>query len=202
MTKQVKAGDRFFRLTVQRTEVLHNGVRCHCQCDCGAGITLGASSLGLVRSCGCAMDDYLAKLSTSLTIAMEGKRFGMLTVVERASDPGKTNGVKWRCRCDCGELTEVRGALLRSGQTKSCGCLRSAKRKPAGNLIGKRFGKLTVLARSSKRDNSWAVWSCKCDCGELKNVRGTQLTGGITKSCGCMKRSFGDKIQQNLGTMT
>lgn len=52
-----------------------------------------------------------------------GLRFGKLTVIAEA---GLYMGrrVVWRCLCDCGRETVARGDCLRSGVTKSCGCLR------------------------------------------------------------------------------
>lgn len=57
---------------------------------------------------------------------MIGKKFGKLTV-KRISDnrSGKRKRLMYYCDCDCGNKdVEVVGEKLRSGQTKSCGCLR------------------------------------------------------------------------------
>jgi hypothetical protein len=51
------------------------------------------------------------------------KRFGRLTVVEVRA-VGDRRGHRASCRCDCGETADVRLTHLRTGQTKSCGCLR------------------------------------------------------------------------------
>lgn len=57
------------------------------------------------------------------------------------------------------------------------------------NLIGKRFGKLTVIGFGEKREGSRKTYfDCICDCGNLKTVRTDQLKGGLTKSCGCLKK--------------
>jgi hypothetical protein len=53
------------------------------------------------------------------TIDLAGQRFGKLVVVELSH---QSNGAWWRCRCDCGGESVVRGAVLRYGSTKSCGC--------------------------------------------------------------------------------
>lgn len=50
-----------------------------------------------------------------------GFRFGRLVVVAR--DFGKKGNTKWFCKCDCGRDTTVYGCHLKSGATKSCGCL-------------------------------------------------------------------------------
>ena len=63
------------------------------------------------------------------------------------------------------------------------------------NLLGQKFGRLTVVSRapnvvySSNRQR--AMWSCNCDCGN-KNivVSGYALTSGRTQSCGCLQREL------------
>ena len=52
-----------------------------------------------------------------------GNRYGMLTV-ERLYKCHDGVGAVWICRCDCGEEVAVRGINLRSGNNRSCGCLR------------------------------------------------------------------------------
>jgi hypothetical protein len=57
---------------------------------------------------------------------LTGQRFTRLEVLARAErEPGIRNkGVRWTCRCDCGAELVVRADRLRSGNTKSCGCLK------------------------------------------------------------------------------
>lgn len=52
------------------------------------------------------------------------------------------------------------------------------------NLIGKKFGKLTVIKESENKGKNIA-WICKCDCGKEKTVLAYNLTAGKSKSCGC-----------------
>lgn len=52
-----------------------------------------------------------------------GQRFGYLTVIERVAN-GKCNEVRWLCKCDCGNHTEVSSVNLKNGHCKSCGCLK------------------------------------------------------------------------------
>lgn len=61
-------------------------------------------------------------------IDMTGRKYGRLTVLERVgySGDGQHRPV-WRCLCDCGNEAIVLGANLRSGMTRSCGCLRREK---------------------------------------------------------------------------
>lgn len=55
-------------------------------------------------------------------IDMIFKRFGRLTVIKECEE--RKDGKKiYKCICDCGNITYVKGTVLRSGRTKSCGCL-------------------------------------------------------------------------------
>ena len=56
-----------------------------------------------------------------------GERHGFLSVVQLLKR-GK-GGTLWLCKCDCGNFTVVRGNNLRSGDTKSCGCLNIKRAK-------------------------------------------------------------------------
>jgi len=61
-------------------------------------------------------------------VDLTGKRFNRLVVVERDFTKGNKR-TYWKCRCDCGNITTVDGVKLKSGSTKSCGCLNSENRK-------------------------------------------------------------------------
>lgn len=52
---------------------------------------------------------------------LTGQKFNKLTVI--ALDNSKTKRPYWVCRCDCGNEISVRADLLKSGNTKACGCL-------------------------------------------------------------------------------
>lgn len=56
-----------------------------------------------------------------------GRRFGMLTVVNRAQELSKGGRTLWVCKCDCGNITKVTTGNLNSGGTVSCGCKRKAR---------------------------------------------------------------------------
>lgn len=56
-------------------------------------------------------------------IDLTGQRFGILTVIEREGNDNNGRAL-WKCSCDCGKTTTTRGKNLRSGNTKSCGCMR------------------------------------------------------------------------------
>lgn len=59
------------------------------------------------------------------------------------------------------------------------------------DLTGMRFGKLTVLEYTNKRNlNRNILWRCLCDCGNEIYVATSCLNSGHTKSCGCEKNNF------------
>jgi hypothetical protein len=60
--------------------------------------------------------------TTTTKINEKGNRYGRLLVIKESPNRSKQNDVCWRCRCDCGNYTVVRGRSLRDGTTKSCGC--------------------------------------------------------------------------------
>lgn len=55
------------------------------------------------------------------------------------------------------------------------------------NLIGQKFGKLTVINRDNNKKRVY--WNCKCDCGNTISVRQDSLLSGVTKSCGCLRHT-------------
>lgn len=60
------------------------------------------------------------------SINLAGLRFGSLVAIERAGTaPGKAGAAIWMCRCDCGVQKTFYSNALRSGSTKSCGCMKS-----------------------------------------------------------------------------
>lgn len=137
-------------------------------------------------------------------IDLTGKKCGRLTVLYLTGEKRGKERV-WHCRCDCGNECDVVGKNLRGGQTKSCGCLKKeSDRRPKGNVIdmvGKKFGHLTVLERRGSDKHGQALWLCECDCEKKTQlvVLGGNLRRGHTMSCGCERRSHGElKIEELL----
>lgn len=54
---------------------------------------------------------------------LTGQRFERLTVLGRATIADRYGRPRWHCECDCGEIVTVQQGSLRSGRTRSCGCL-------------------------------------------------------------------------------
>lgn len=133
----ISLGTRFGNLTVTGEggyKSLSNGQTKRmltCRCDCGAEVTTYMDSLrrGLTKSCGC-----LRKTKVRETAPI-GKQFERLTVIGEAFTRSKPNGKLYRimrCKCSCGNSTDVSLDNLKSGTTKSCGCLRTELSKTHG----------------------------------------------------------------------
>lgn len=135
---------------------------------------------------------------------LKGQKFGRLIALEQ-TDKRINKSVVWKCKCDCGTECEVVAASLRSGRTKSCGCLKKESDKsPKGNtidMLNKKFGHLTVISRKGSDARGEALWECECDCINKTHiiVLGSNLRSGHTASCGCERRSKGElKIEKLL----
>ena len=87
-------------------------------------------------------------INNSKHLVEPGDRFSRLTVLSFSH-----HDKRWRrhylVRCDCGNEKTVQGTLLRSGNTRSCGCLakeaKATKRKPDNG------GELTAVILGYKR---------------------------------------------------
>ena len=53
------------------------------------------------------------------------------------------------------------------------------------DMVGRIYGKLTVLSLCAKRRKGIRMWNCKCSCGTLKVVSGIDMRQCKIKSCGC-----------------
>ena len=140
-------------------------------------------------------------------IDITGQTFGRLTVQERVGS--KDGKATWLCECKCGNSVIVKGANLKNGSKKSCGCLakeissqhmkelnKNNNPSKAVDLTGQKFGFLTVIERAENKRG--VRWKCKCDCGNETIVNSRDLKSGNTKSCGCLKSNGEYKISQLL----
>ena len=121
---------------------------------------------------------------------LTGQRFGRLIVVSITTKRSKSRQVYWLCKCDCGMEKVIVGTSLIKGLTQSCGCLHRDNASSRGvDLIGRVFGKLTVISKSNKTNKFKNVyWNCLCDCGKEKIILGGSLVKGSTQSCGCLQK--------------
>lgn len=183
-------GQSFGELTViERAEnTIDNKARWKCKCSCGKERIVKSDDLrkGKITSCGCK--------NSSRSKDLKGQKFDRLTVIEFA---GLDNNKKalWKCQCDCGNEKIVRGSDLTSHKIHSCGCYKTEKNM--NNLVGKKFGKLTVIKACGKYGRQ-ILWKCQCDCGNYIEVTTNHLTTGNTQSCGCLVSKGEEEIVKIL----
>ena len=102
----------------------NNRLMAFCICDCGGENYFYISDLesGHTKSCGCIRKNTIQNYGFK---DIAGQKFGKLFV---DSYYGPTGSI-WRCICECGTECIKNGCSLRSGKTKSCGCLNKASGK-------------------------------------------------------------------------
>lgn len=84
-------------------------------------------------------------------VDITGKRFGRLTALEK-TDMRCCGRIVWKCVCDCGEITYVDTCRLKTGTTRSCGCLYQETRK----------GKLKHGESGTRLHRIWKAMHTRC----------------------------------------
>ena len=138
-----------------------------CQCSCGNIIQVRGFDLEHhnITSCG----HNKTKLKD-----MIGKKYGEWTVL------GLSDKKRYlTCRCECGTVKDVAAYSLISGKSTNCGCKRGL------DLVGKKFGDLTVIGR-----DELSGWICKCSCGNITTAGAYHLLRGKRMSCGCKATEY------------
>ena len=137
-------------------------------------------------------------------VDLTGSEIGMITVLHRDVDKIGSNGkpiVMWKCRCACGNEFVSRTSSLKFKAKVGCGC-RSGREQ---NLIGKKFGKLTVVKQyGNKPKNGVLKWECLCECGNtcVVSTKNLQRKDNPTTSCGCTRREYEDLTGKRFGMLT
>ena len=120
-----------------------------------------------------------------------GKKFGKLTVISYAGNKFINNHIHhyYNCHCDCSNDCVIERTDLLRGHVTSC------HHCAEYDIIGKKFGKLTILSYAYKKGHSY--YNCKCDCGNpnIIVVERSHLLDGHTQSCdNCTKYDIIGKI--------
>ncbi len=167
--------------------------RCRCSCDNKIVLVTGASlNAGRTKSCGCLKFEIGKIKSENRRLSIIGSLFHKLIVDSIYQITPKDTYFK--CKCECGNTTIVRGSALVSGTTKSCGCYNNYRssvynsdrfNKLRESMVGKKFGRLTIVENQGS-SKGHSKFKCLCDCGKEKIVLGSSLRNGSTRSCGCL----------------
>lgn len=88
-----------------------------------------------------------------------GKQFGRLTVIGVNEPTGQGEKRMWVCRCECGNEKAIYGGSLKSGRTKSCGCIRKETARTQGKQNARHGMEGTRI---------YTIWGsmlkrCRCD---------------------------------------
>ena len=75
-------------------------------------------------------------------------------------------------------------------------------------MLGKHFGRLEVIEKGKVDKHGHRYWVCKCECGTIKEISGTNLIENKTLSCGCLhgeltsEKHFIDISGETFGFLT
>ena len=67
---------------------------------------------------------------------LTGQKFNRLTVLS-LGERNSCGQVQWKCKCDCGNIVLATTTYLKTGHTKSCGCL--SRENASKRLKGNKF---------------------------------------------------------------
>ena len=135
---------RFGRLLVlEETQQRDNGgsIIWKCQCDCGNIVYVSSNRLRHknkpTQSCGCLNKEKAAEVGKNNIKDLTNQVFGKLTVITRVNSLKTKNYSKtlWLCKCECGTELIVQGQSLVSGNTQSCGCIKSRGEEKIAKIL-------------------------------------------------------------------
>lgn len=160
-----------------------------CRCKCGKEIDVVGEHLksGHTQSCGCSRN----KINIE-----RGTRFNSWTVLSLLRTGGK---LKCLCKCDCGTEKVVSYDYLKSGKSKSCGCLRPRIISTyQEDITNKKFEELTAISFSYSKNHK-PYWLFRCSCGKEKIINKFSVASGKTTSCGCKNIAIcGSKAENEI----
>jgi hypothetical protein len=117
---------------------------------------------------------------------LTGFKSGNLTVIRRVESDKGSNAV-WLCSCACGNQVEVRAMYIKNGKQKFCSKQCPLYTEPMRiDYTGKKFGRLTAIAYERSSPGGEAIWSYRCDCGNITELKHYAVKTGHVQSCGCL----------------
>lgn len=191
MLTVIDRGDDYIHKTGSRI------IRYNCVCACGNKCLVRSHNLksGKTKSCGCFRGVVKKSKHHKGLDDLSGRTFNRWRVIRRSDDYIEPSGRKvtmWQCVCECGFIKDVRSGSLKSGSSKSCGCLKRDKLLVDYDIKGQRFGRWCVLEKSAPVYNETIgrnvyQWLCMCECGTKRHVSEQSLVQNKSLSCGCFR---------------
>lgn len=160
---------------------LKGSARWLCHCSCGNEAVVLSTSLIMGKSTKCNSGIHKTKHKI-------GEQCGDLTILKYL------NNSSWLCQCKCGK--EITVSTIQLSSKNICKHEQEAPKKEGiRNLVGQKFGRLTVVKDSKKRTPYGSViWECECECRKIHNVDSINLIHGHVKSCGCLFKEVSSKV--------
>lgn len=110
-----------------------------------------------------------------------GNHYGKWKVSEYRGKHGKEQ--VYHCVCSCGNEKDVIRRSLLSGRSKSCGCTRHEPKSDRENIVGNKYGRLTVLEFSHSTAKG-LYYKCQCECGNIVVLQKSHLLHYPNITCG------------------
>lgn len=176
------------------------------ECSCGTiknGMILPAILNGHSRTCGCGISNYIWNNSRYTSEEFIGRKFDDLEVMEITQSPDRK--ILWRCKClVCGEEEYINPKLVVERHWHiGCGCKKqkAVERNQVytdESLVGTECNAGTIL-EIIKTPSGTTNWKVKCQyCGTDFIAIAANVAIGHTRSCGCLGRSLGEKLVEEV----
>lgn len=126
-------GQKFGEWTVLKEDQSQPGYYI-CQCSCGniKSVFRGSLKQGTSKSCGCLSIQHSKEKNKSNALAYIGETHGLLTILDIEL---RDKSYYYKCQCECGNITIVKGANLFNGTTTSCGCINSKANERMAKIL-------------------------------------------------------------------
>ncbi len=124
-------------------------------------------------------------------IIESGTRFGNLVVIKETDPyvlPSGDKKIRYLCKCDCGKEAAIRSSYLTSGKQTHCSFCGNKSRGMRVNsdparMIGRKFGKWTVIRKDETNIGDHTGYLCRCECGYESVIRSSSLISGNSTGC-------------------
>ena len=156
-----------------------------CLCECGKEIIRKYTTLpkmvkmGRISSCGCYNPNKSKQLEYDIRVdnmSIKEKKDYTVKLINEGYNNVEINMITKR------SLSNI--SLLRKSIGKGDWII-------DGNIeIGLRSDRLVILSKSDKSTSKNIYITCKCDCGNIIDIRYYHFKSGTTKSCGCFQKEL------------